>query len=458
MTLKDWQDIFKVNDIRGVYPDELNEEAAFNIGKGLVKMLQVKQIALGRDGRLSSPPLFQALSQGIIDNGSDVIDLGLVSTDAFYFAMGKYRYEAGVMITASHNPPQFNGFKICRQGPIMLYEDNGLEQLQNLLIKNEIENHSSYHGKIEKKEIIPDFINHLISLIGLAHLKNYRIGLDASGGMAASYLKQLISKLKGEFYLINDKIDGTFSCHSPNSFDPESYSDLRKLIKEKKLDFGVLFDGDADRATFLDEKGESVDATVILILLMKHFLKPESPEAVVYDSVLSPVVLQTIKEYQGIPVRARIGHSFMKQAMRENKAVVGAEHTGHYYFRDHFFSDSGALVFLLIFEILSKLNKPFSEIKREIDHRVRIIEKNYRKDKDYKEKLNLIKDYYQKRGYQAEFFDGLILENDDTRIHLHPANTAPFIRINLEAKDQETLQEKEKELDSVLKNLNFVII
>ncbi|NMB92489.1 MAG: phosphomannomutase/phosphoglucomutase [Parcubacteria group bacterium] len=458
MSLRNWQDIFKVNDIRGIYPTQLDEEAAFKIGKGLVKMVQAKQVAIGRDGRLSSLPLFKALSEGIMDNGSEVIDLGLVSTDAFYFAMGKYNYPAGIMITASHNPPQFNGFKICRQGPVMLYEDNGLEQLKEVLIKNDIDNQSSLKGKIEKKDIIEEFIEHLISFINLQSLKNYRFGIDASGGMAVSYLKLLISKLKGEFYFINDQIDGTFSCHSPNSFDPKSYSDLKKLIKDKKLDLGILFDGDADRVTFLDETGEYVDASIILILLIKHLMKNNTNEPVVYDSVLSPSVLKTINQFQGIPIRARIGHSFMKQAMREHNALVGAEHTGHYYFRDLFFSDSGALTFLFVLEILSEINKPLSVIKKEIDQRVRITEKNYQKGDNYEKQLDSIKDYYQNLGYQIDVFDGLILENKDTKIHIHPANTAPFIRINLEADDRDILLKREKELNNLLNSLNFVSI
>jgi len=446
--------LFKLNDIRGVYPEELNEEAAFIIGQGLVELLNCQNVAIGYDTRLSSKPLFEALKEGITKAGTNVIDLGLISTDALYYVMGVKDYDCGIMITASHNPPQYNGFKIVQRGTIILNEDNGLDKLRELVLNKQINIKTNKKGETIPLNIKEDFINHLLSFIDKEKITNLPFGVDTSNGMAGTFIRNLLSYLPVTYEIINEQLDGSFPNHVPNSYKEESWQQMRDLIKDKKLDFGVVFDGDADRITFLDDKGEYVDASVITILITNYFLKNNPHQAIVFDSVLSPLVEEAIKQLNGIPIRARIGHSFMKEAMRQNDALFGAEHTGHYYYKKHFYCDSGAITLLVMIEILSQIKKPLSLIKQEINPHAISREIDYLKTPDYLEKMKVIEEYYQKIC-SLEHFDGLIIKNQDFRIHIHPANTGPFIRVNLEAINQDVLKEKEKELKNLFAQLNF---
>jgi len=446
--------LFKLNDIRGVYPEELNEEAAFIIGQGLVELLNCRNVAIGYDTRLSSKPLFEALKEGITKAGANVIDLGLISTDALYYVMGVKDYDCGIMITASHNPPQYNGFKIVQRGAIILNEDNGLDKLRELVLNRQMNIKTNKEGETISLNIKEDFINHLLSFIDKEKITNLHFGIDTSNGMAGTFTKDLLSQLPVAYEIINEQLDGSFPNHVPNSYKEESWQQMRDLIKDKKLDFGVVFDGDADRITFLDDKGEYVDASAITILITNYFLKNNPHQAIVFDSVLSPLVEEAIKQLNGIPIRARIGHSFMKEAMRQNDALFGAEHTGHYYYKKHFYCDSGAITLLVMIEILSQIKKPLSLIKQEINPHAISREIDYLKTPDYLEKMKVIEEHYQKTC-SLEYFDGLIIKNQDFRIHIHPANTGPFIRVNLEAINQGVLKEKEKELKNLFAQLNF---
>jgi phosphomannomutase len=446
--------IFKLNDIRGIYPTELNEEVAYRIGRSLVKLLNCKNIAVGRDIRLSSKSLFDGLTKGIIESGCNVINLGLISTDALYYVMGNSSYDCGVMITASHNPPQFNGFKIVKKGGIMLYEDNGLKDLEDLVLNMNLNEKSSTLGQIISLDIKQEFINYLLSFINKEGIKSLYFGIDTSNGMAGLFIRDLLNQLPVRFEIINENLDGSFPNHLPDSFKKESWEQISNLIKNKKLDFGVVFDGDADRISFFDEKGEYIDSSVIAILIINNLLKNNSQKAIIIDSVLSPLIEEKIKQLKGVPIRTKIGHSFMKNSMRENDALFGAEHSGHYYYKKHFYCDSGMITLLMMIQILSKNDKPLSLLKKEINPHVMISEINYLKTEDYKEKLKLIEDYYQSTCL-IEHFDGLIITGKGFRIHIHPANTGPFIRINLEAENNKILEEKNNELNNLFSRFNF---
>lgn len=445
-----YNSIFKGNDIRGSYPNEINEDIAFKIGKSLVKYLACQNVALGRDIRLSSESLFKALSDGIIGSGADVIDLGLVSTDAFYFAVAKFGFDAGVMITASHNPPQDNGFKICRKGAMMLYEDNGLQTLQKILEDNDFDLPQIKKGQIITRNIHFDYLDHLESFFKKEKIRPFKIAFDTSNGMAGLSIKEVISKLPIQPWYLNIELDGTFPNHLPNSNDPQALKNLADLILREKLNFGVIFDGDADRVSFIDEKGQFVEASTILALLIKHFLTITPNAKVVYDSASSMIVEKTILQYQGVPVRSPIGHSFMKAAMRKNDALLGGEHTGHFYFKDNFYSDSGMITFLIMLEILSNTEKPLSEIAKEINPYFHSQEYNYKQEDGYEQKLTEVEKYYFEQGLTIEHYDGIIIKAKDFWIHLHPAHTEPFIRTNVEANTPLLLKEKEEELRRIL--------
>ena len=440
--------IFKVNDIRGIYPDELNDEVAFKIGQGLVSYLHPQEVCVGRDVRLSSEPLFKALSQGIITSGVKVINLGVVTTDMFYFAMNKYNFDAGIMITASHNPSQDNGFKICRKGGIMVYQDNGLDDLEQIVGQGLSETPTS-PGLIVDQNITSEYLNHLLANIDLKQINKLKVGLDISNGSLGFIIKKIINQLPIEAFIINDIPDGTFPNHSPDPQQPESLVQLQKLVLDNHLDFGVIFDGDADRVVFLDNKGEVINASIILVLLIKHFLFLFPNSKVVYDSAVSKIVPEAINKYQGQPVRSLIGHSFMKANMREYDAIVGGEHTGHFYFKNHYYSDSGLMTFLVMLNILSDIKKPFSVLKTELYPYYHSQEKNYPKETNYQDKLNKIIEYYHNKGLQVENFDGFIINDKNYWIHIHPANTGPHIRTNIEADSLSLLKEKEIELNNL---------
>ncbi|MGC8651061.1 MAG: phosphomannomutase/phosphoglucomutase [Minisyncoccia bacterium] len=448
--------IFKGNDIRGSYPNELNEDVAFKIGQSLVKYLACKNVALGRDIRLSSESLFQALSEGIISNGAEVIDLGLVSTDAFYFAVGKFGFEAGVMITASHNPPSDNGFKICKKGAIMLYEDNGLQVLQNILTSNNFVLLNVQKGEIVKQNIHNDYLKHLLSFIQIKNIKPFHLAIDTSNGMAGLIIEEIVSRLSLRPHYLNLKLDGTFPHHLPNSNNPKALKQLSEVVLKKQLDLGVIFDGDADRVAFIDEKGKFVEASTILALFIKHFL-PSNPKArVVYDSASSLIIKETILKYQGIPIRSPIGHSFMKATMRENDALLGGEHTGHFYFKENFYSDSGMIAFLVLLEILSQNKKTLSELVKETNPYFHSQETNYQQNEGYEKKLIQVEKYYLDKGMTVEHYDGIIIQGKDFWIHLHPAHTEPFIRTNIEAHTQSLLKEKEQELQLIFSQVGLL--
>lgn len=449
--------LFKLNDIRGIYPDELNEEVAFRIGKGLVKLLNCKTVAIGRDVRNSSLALFNSLASAFTNSGVKVIDLGLISTDALYFVMGHEDYDCGIMITASHNPPQYNGFKICLKGGIMLYEDRGLNQLREIITDIKFKSELIQKEHLSYRNISNEFVNHLLSSINYRNIKNLYFGIDASNGMAAVFISQLLNNLSVRYEIINNELNGLFPAHTPNSYRSEAWQQLSELIKQKKLDFGIVFDGDADRISFLDNQGEYIDSSVVAILIIKNLLKDKiSKTAVVYDSVLSPLVEKTILQLKGTPVRSFIGHSFMKAAMRQNKAIFGAEHTGHYYYQKHYYCDSGMLTLLMMLEILSHCRKPLSVLKKEINPHVIMPEIDYLKNSDYLRKMNQIEQYYQPIG-TIEHFDGLIITGNDFRIHIHPANTGPFIRVNLEANNLNIFNSRREELMNLFKQLEFQI-
>lgn len=447
--------VFKLNDIRGVYPDELNEDIACKIGKSLVKYLGCKNVVVGRDIRLSSEVLFKSLAEGIISNGADVIDLGLVSTDAFYFAVGKFCFDAGVMITASHNPPQYNGFKICTKGAAMLYEGNGLENLRKMLENNDFDVSNTIKGKIIAQDIHDDYLKHSLSFIRVDRIRPLKIAIDASSGMAGLSVEEVAVRLPIQPYFLNIIPDGTFPHHAPNSNDPNALKEVASIILKHKLDFGVIFDGDADRVSFLDETGKFVDAGIILAILIKYFLAVTPNSKIVYDSASSKIVKDAILKYGGLPVRSLIGHSFMKAAMRENNALLGGEHTGHFYFKNNFYSDSGMIAFLIMLELVSATDKTLSEIVKEMNPYFRSEEQNYKREEGYEQQLAQVEKYYLESGVEVERFDGIIINGRGFCIHIHPANTEPLVRTNIEANTPSLLREKEDELRAVFIQAGF---
>jgi phosphomannomutase len=441
--------IFKAYDIRGVYPAELDEAQAKDIGRALVDHLQCKTVAVGRDMRTSSQPLFNALAEGIAMQGAEVIDIGLVSTDGLYFAVGKFGYEAGVMITASHNPAQYNGLKICRQNAIPLSGDEGLNQMRDLVNQGKLKT-SSAKGAIRSQDIDLDYINHCLSFIETKKIWGYKIAVDAGNGMAGRTVPPIFRQLPGTLVPMFFDLDGTFPNHPASPIEPENIAALQETVVKQHCDFGAAFDGDADRMFLVDEKGRALAGSDVAALVAKMLLKKNPGSSILYNAICSRCVKETIEKYGGQPIRSKVGHALIKPLMREHNAIFGGEHSGHFYFRDNWFADSGLIAFLVCWQLISEENKPLSQLVDEIDHYVRIPETNSTV-KDIPGKLTELEKIYAAKGAQLDHLDGLTISYPSWWANIRPSNTEPLLRLNVEAESQALLDEKVKELLQVIR-------
>jgi phosphomannomutase len=429
--------IFKAYDIRGTYPDQLNEDAAYKIGAALVGFLRPKSIAVGRDMRVSSDPLAESLIRGINDAGTDVIDIGLVSTDGLYYAVGKYGYDGGVMITASHNPKQYNGFKVCRENAVPLSGNEGLGQILESIQTGAWESKASSKGVTVRRDISADYTGHCLSFIDPAKVKPFRIVIDAGNGMAGKTLPPVLSKLPIDVTPLFFELDGSFPNHPASPIELENLKDLQAKMVETKADFGVAFDGDADRMFLLDKFGTQLGGDMVTALVAKSLLSKHPGETVLYNLICSRAVPQLIERSGGKAIRTRVGHALIKPLMKKHNAIFGGEHSGHFYFRDFWFADSGLIAFLVCLELISTEGKPLHEMVRLIDPYVRSGEINSRVT-SIPDTIAAVKEAFR-AGRQDEI-DGLTVQYDDFWFNLRPSNTEPLLRLNVEA-DTKTLLE-----------------
>jgi phosphomannomutase len=440
---------FKAYDIRGIYPSELNEAQAEEVGRALVQYLKCRNVAVGRDMRTSSEPLFQALSRGITMQGAEVVDLGLVSTDGLYFAVGKFGHEAGVMITASHNPPKYNGFKICKKDAIPLSGDDGLTQMRDLINQGKLEKVNT-PGNIRAHDIDQDYIDHCLSFVDHKKIWGYKIAVDAGNGMAGRTVPPVFRKLPGGLVPMYFDLDGTFPNHPASPIEPENIADLQKKVVAEQCDFGAAFDGDADRVFLVDEKGQALGGSDVTALVARMMLKKYPGSTFIYNAICSRCVKETVEKYGGKAVRSRVGHALIKPLMREQNAVFGGEHSGHFYFRDNWFADSGLIAFLVCWQLISEENKPLSQLVAEIDPYVRIPETNSTVA-DIPGKLAELEKIYVGKGAELDKLDGLTVSYPDWWANIRPSNTEPLLRLNVEARSQDLLDEKTKELLQVIR-------
>lgn len=432
--------IFKAYDIRGVYPDELNEEGAFEIGRMFANYIGGGTVIVGRDMRLSSPVLFKQFAKGITSSGLDVVNIGTVSTDALYFASGHWSLPA-VMITASHNPKEYNGFKLCEAGAGAIQPEKLITNNQLLITKKK--------GRVIKKDILKDFREHILNFADVSQIKPLKIAVDAGNGMAGKMIKNIFKNLPVKIIPLYFKLDGSFPNHEANPMKPENIEDLRQLVLKKKADLGVVFDGDADRIFFIDETGRRIAPSLIGALLSKKLLIQNSGQKIVYSLLCGQIVRETIEKYGGEAVMERAGHVFIKQRMRETGAIFGIEHSAHYYFERNFFAESGFAVLLMVLEIISRENKPFSEILKEFDKYFAFEEMNFKMDDDKKKSvLKLLGEKYS--NGRIDQTDGLTVKYNDWWFNLRPSNTEPVMRLNLEAINQGLAEEKKNEILKII--------
>ncbi len=445
--------IFRAYDIRGIYPSKLNEDVAYKVGQALVRFLKAKRIVVGRDMRLSSPQLFEALVKGVTSRGADVDDIGLVATEMLYFAAGKYGYDGGVMITASHNPANYNGFKLIGNNVQMIGEGTGMSEIKDLASRNYPT--LLVKGEVKKKDIWSDYFNHISSVVDFQDLKSLKVVIDAGNAIAGKFLPLVFEKFPGKLIPMYFKLDGSFPHHFPNPLKEENIKDLRKKISQVGADLGVAFDGDADRVIFLDEKAQPISGDISSALLAREFLEEEKGASIVYNLTCSHVLPEEIKRLGGVPIRSRTGHTFIKRLMKEHNAIFGGEISGHYYFRKNFYSESGFMALLLMLKILSASDLPLSQLVSDIVRYFRTPEINI----EIGDRVGAIKKLEDKyHNGKVDHLDGLTVEYKDWWFNARPSNTEHLLRIVVEAKIKELMAEKKKEILKIISPSKLLVI
>ena len=441
--------IFKAYDIRGTYPNQLNGEIAYQIGSALAAYLKPKSIAVGRDMRLSGIELFDSLAHGITDQGVDVIDLGLCSTDGLYFAVGKFGYDGGVMITASHNPKEYNGFKICRKNAEPLSGQEGLNQVLKMIQDGTIPAKSPSRGVIARKDVGEAYAEHCLSFVDITKIKPYRIVIDAGNGMAGLTLGPVLTHLPIQVTPLYFELDGNFPNHPASPIELENLVDLQKKIAETKADFGVAFDGDADRMFLVDAFGRQLGGDMVTALVSRSLLGKHPGETVLYNLICSRAVPQLITKMGGTPIRTRVGHAIIKPLMKKHNAIFGGEHSGHFYFRDNWFADSGLIAFLVCLELISVENRPLHEMVKEIDPFVRSGEINSRVE-SIPDKIAAVTGAFA--DGEQDLIDGLTVQYRDWWFNLRPSNTEPLLRLNIEASSPAMLEDRKDQLLNLIRS------
>ena len=443
------ESIFKAYDIRGKYPEQLDEEVSRDIGRAFVAHLGLSgsRVVVARDMRLSGPSLQVAFIEGVTESGADVLDIGMVSTDALYFAVGHLEEPGGAMITASHNPKEYNGFKLCREKAIALSGESGIGQIRELITSGKLPEPAGYPGSVEQTDITEDYAEHCLNFIDTEGLRPLKIVVDAGNGMAGKMLPPIFERLPFEYVPMYFELDGSFPNHPPNPIEPENVKDLQRRVRSENADFGVAFDGDADRCFIVDEKGETIDGDILAALIAKNVLEKEPGATIIYSAVCSRAFPEIVKREGGTSVRTKAGHSIIKPQMRERDAAFGGEHSAHFYFRENFFADSGIIAMLTVAELVGRQGGPISDLIAPIDPYFRSGEINS-EVADQEATLKTVEEHFaENEGVKTDHLDGLTVDLGDWWFNLRPSNTEPLLRLNVEASDRETL---EKERDALL--------
>ncbi len=436
--------IFKAYDVRGIYGQDLTDEIAYRIGRAAAQYLNVPEIAVGRDMRLSSPQLAAALMQGVTDQGMDAIDLGMTTTDELYFAVGKFNYPAGVMITASHNPGKYNGMKFCRAQAFPISLESGLSDIRDLAIRGDFVE-PAHKGRVIRRDVLDDYVQHALSFIDVSKIRPLKVVIDAGNGMAGMVMPRVFKHLPCELIPLYFDLDGNFPNHPASPIEPENMEDLQRKVREVGADLGAAFDGDADRMFPVDEHGNLVDGSMVTAIVTNSLLHKHPGSTILYNLIVSKSVPELINKLEGKGVRTRVGHSYIKEEMRRMNAIFGGEHSGHFYFRDNWYADSGLIALLITLELISVEGKPLSELLKPLDHYVRSGEINTPVS-DVQGKLQALEEHFGKDAQSIDHMDGITLDYGDWWFNVRPSNTEPLLRLNVEASNKPLMEQKRDDL------------
>ncbi len=438
------QSIFKSYDVRGIYPNQLNEETAFAIGRAFIKHTSAKKVVVGYDARISSPDLFKALSRGIVSQGVDIYNIGQVPTECLYFAVGNYDFDAGIMITASHNPKEYNGFKIVNRDKDFIRIISG-KDIEESVKQDDLK--TEKEGQVKEKSIWNDYLNHIFSFIDINRLKPFKIVIDASNGVIGNVILKVKDKLPIEIIELNFEPNGNFPNHSPNPLVEGSADQIKKEIKKHKADGGFIFDGDADRVYLVTEEGNFIKADITLTLLAKYFLQKNPGGGIAFHVTCSKSVSEFVKKWGGRPIRTKVGFINIQKGLIDNNGIMGGELSGHYCFKDNFYSDSGMVAFLTLLQIISQDGRKVSEIIKELSVYFKDPEINF----EVKDKNSIMEKVKQKYSDgKQDFLDGVTVEYKDWWFNVRPSNTEPLLRLTIEANTEGLLEQKKKELSEFI--------
>jgi len=441
--------VFKAYDVRGVYPDELDEDGAEAIGRAYVEQFEPRRIAVGRDMRLSSPQMQAALMRGATSAGADILDLGLVGTEMVYFAVGSLGLDGGVAVTASHNPRQYTGMKIVRRGALPVGGDSGLLEVRDRALAG-VSAESGRTGTIEEYDIWPAYVERVLSFVDVSQILPLRVVIDAANGMAGAMLPPVLERLPIEAVTCYFEPDGTFPNHEPNPLLPENREFIVSRTLAEGADLGVAFDGDADRCFFVDDSGQFVPGDFATALFAEAILEKEPGASIIYDVRASWAVPETIERAGGEALVNRVGHAFIKHRMRKEDAAFAGEVSGHYYFRGFSQADSGVVPFLLMLELLSRKGRKLSEVLAPLRERYFITGEINTPVADVALKLQELKERYAGEG-RISHLDGISVEAGDWHFNVRPSNTEPLVRLNLEARSRELMEQRRDEVLAVIR-------
>jgi phosphomannomutase len=439
---------FKAYDIRGRIPDEINESLAYDIGRAFAAFAQPKRVAVGHDIRLSSPQLAAAVKRGLTDSGVDALDIGLCGTEGAYFATFAERLDGGVMVTASHNPPDYNGMKLVREEARPISADTGLNEIRARIESGRLPPRATQPGTERTLDIRAKYLEHLLGYVSRDRLKPLKVVVNPGNGGAGLIVDQLESHLPFEFIKVNNEPDGAFPNGVPNPMLEENRAATADVVRRARADVGIAWDGDYDRCFFFDETGHFIEGYYLVGLLAEVFLEAEPGARIVHDPRLTWNTLDIVRRLGGTPVQCKSGHAFIKQKMREVDAVYGGEMSAHHYFRRFSYCDSGMIPWLLVLAVLSERGEPLSALVAE---RIRLFpasgEINRKLATDAGSILARVRAQYERQAQAIDLTDGLSIEFADWRFNLRGSNTEPLVRLNVESRGSEPLmREKTAEL------------
>jgi phosphomannomutase len=445
-------DIFKAYDVRGLYPGEINETVAQLIGRGFAAYLKTDRVAVSHDMRLSSPGLAAAFIDGVRMQGTDVVDCGMAATDMLYFAVANGDLGGGAQITASHNPKQYNGVKMVRMGALPLSGDAGLGDIRGMIASDMLPPPPPRRGSVTARDILPEYIEKVMSFIDPGAVEPFSVVLDAGSGMAGLVAPKLFERLPCRVTTLCFTIDGSFPTHEANPLIEENRRDITAEVVRRKADIGIAWDGDADRCFFIDGTGEFISGDFVTALLAEAFLLKQPGSTIVYDLRASHAVKDVVARYGGRALENRVGHAFIKRRMREEDAVFGGEVTGHYYFRDFYYADNGFIPALLILELMSRKKQSLRDLLVAFRERYFISGEINTKLPSMQEvpgKLAAIETRY--KDGRIEKVDGISIEFPEWHFNVRPSNTEPLLRLNLEAKSPALMAQKRDEVLALIR-------